>query len=238
MTYQGPRAFRIGTPKAPKKGTSMCSVLERARFLNTTSETSVRVSYYDEAGYIKKLTNFKEDRLLALSGVAKEFRIAIRKQEEKDQGRDGSTQRGERLRGKRAHLYVSGSWFGFCQGLVWEQVAPGPRVRISGLPTWSWASMASQTEDDEGKTVLTGMSVKWATLGWNRRETAIPRLICEMKRALTVEVDGESLEPMFERTCDEPPTNEYDILHRFVVLEMHGKLLPIRVRGRLRMSTT
>lgn len=173
-----------------------------------------------------ELTQLEADRLIALSGVAKEFGVALAEREkDADQG----------VLPRCRHRYVCGMWLGHPRGLLWEQVAPGRRVRVKGLPTWSWASMATVMNDDTGKEVLTGMAVQWskATRSYDK-----PTPVCEMVQARTVPVDASDdadgrtvMTPLYDQATEEPPENEYSKGHRFVMLGMKGRLLRVRIHG-------
>lgn len=178
-----------------------------------------------------EITYLEGDRLIALAGVAKEFGIALAKMEGQD----------EKGKGKGVarckHRYVSGLWFGHVRGLLWEQVTFGPRVRVQGLPTWSWASIATLMEDGKGEEIQTGMAVQWAK---RTRPYDKPEDVCEMVEARTVPVDvsvdehgNTVMTPLFEEATDEPPESEYRKDHRFVMLGMKAGLIRVRVHGEI-----
>lgn len=174
-----------------------------------------------------EITHLEGDRLIAMAGVAKEFGIALAK-------REGEVGKGKGVARCR-HRYVSGLWFGHVRGLLWEQVTFGPRVRVQGLPSWSWASMATLMEDGKGEEVQTGMAVQWAR---RTRPYDKPEDVCEMVDARTVPVDvsvdehgGTVMTPLFEQATDEPPESEYNKDHRFVMLGVKAPLMRVRVYG-------
>jgi hypothetical protein len=176
-----------------------------------------------------EITQLEADRLIALSGVAKEFGLALAEREKEVAGESRVAQTGQK------HLYVSGIWFGHPRGLLWEQVAPGRRVRVQGLPTWSWASVATLMHNDKGDEVLTGMAVQWST---PTRKYDKPAPVCEMVQARTVPVDVSNdaggrtvMTPLYDQSTEEPPENEYSKGHRFVMLGMKGRLLRVRIHG-------
>ncbi|EPE35701.1 HET protein [Glarea lozoyensis ATCC 20868] len=85
------------------------------------------------------LTSPDLDRLVSLSGIAIEFGQALQKLGGHDIG---------------LHQYISGLWIDdILLGLLWEQGSSGPRRRLKGIPTWSWASMM--------ETAVLGMRVCW-----------------------------------------------------------------------------
>lgn len=90
--------------------------------------------------YCKRdLTSPEKDRILALAGVAKEFKEALTQRACNKQysGRAGSFE------------YVSGLWlWDIHYGLLWEIASEGNRRqgRINGIPSWSWASRMADVE--------------------------------------------------------------------------------------------
>ncbi|KAK5659912.1 hypothetical protein OQA88_13376 [Cercophora sp. LCS_1] len=65
----------------------------------------------------------EQDRIVALSGVADEFREVFSKEEITAE-------------------YAAGNWLSdFPRALFWEQETAGPHRRITSIPTWSWASV-------------------------------------------------------------------------------------------------
>ena len=165
-----------------------------------------------------EITHLEEDRLIAMAGVAKEFGIALAKSD------------GEGRREQCKHRYASGLWFGHVRGLLWEQVSHGPRIRVQGLPSWSWASIATIMDNEK---VKTGMAVQWAK---RTRPYDGPKDVCEMVEARTVPVDVSVTEdgrtvmtPLFEEATDEPPESEYNKDHRFVMLGVKAQLMRVRV---------
>jgi hypothetical protein len=199
---------------------------------NLSTSSSVAESWLTavETYSALEITQLEADRLIALSGVAKEFGVALAERE-KEEGATG----GRGAEPGQKHRYVSGIWFGHPRGLLWEQVAPGRRVRVQGLPTWSWSSMATLMLDDKGDEVLTGMAVQWPT---PTRPYDKPAPVCEMVQARTVPVDVSKdaagrtvMTPLYDQSTETPPENEYSKGHRFVMLGMKGRLLRVRIHG-------
>jgi hypothetical protein len=84
----------------------------------------------------RHLTKPDKDRILALAGVAKEFKEALI-----DRGKDRGKQQGTEWVGSLE--YASGLWFrDIHHGLLWEMGpdSSGATERLPGTPTWSWAS--------------------------------------------------------------------------------------------------
>lgn len=186
-----------------------------------------------------EVTKLEEDRLIALGGVAKEFGIALSElDKERENKVEVVSQKGkerERLLAKCMHQYVSGLWFGCVIGLLWEQVHSGPRRRVQGLPTWSWASIATLMHNEKGEEVLTGMAVQWSLTPNRRRKWEVA---CEMAQARTVPVavsaDGDGhtiMTPLYHQATINPPENEFSKEHRFVMLGMKGRLVSVQVHG-------
>lgn len=182
-----------------------------------------------------EITRLEEDRLIALGGVAKEFGIALSEREKEEGGDDLKRKEREGLLAGCKHRYVSGLWFGHVRGLLWEQVTPGRRVRVQGLPTWSWASISTRMKNGKGEDVLTGMAVQWSSA---TRKYEKPTHVCEMVQAMTVpvkvSVDGFGqtvMTPLYHQATEQLPENEYNKDHRFVMLGIKGRLMRVRVHG-------
>ncbi|CAH0002536.1 unnamed protein product [Clonostachys byssicola] len=175
-----------------------------------------------------ELKNLEEDRLIALAGVAKEFGLAI----EREQGEEGEP--GNGLEATK-HRYVSGLWFGQWRCLLWEQVSTGERVRIGGIPSWSWASMAVRKTSNQESNAMTGMPVQWTTLP---QDDELPTCVCSFAGARTVptidalEGNYRTFKPMYEHASVMPPENEYHARHRFTMLQMKGRLLTTHIDQR------
>lgn len=106
-----------------------------------------------------ELTRFKDDRLVALSGLACAYGAVV----------DGKTQDGTWM------PYVAGLWFGHLDGLLWEQAPSSEqrsRARARGMPTWSWASIGvpvrhengTAKTDTNGEGLLSALPVRWPSL--------------------------------------------------------------------------
>lgn len=206
--------------------------------IDLTTRSSVMASWLTVVETYSRLevTRLEEDRLIALGGVAKEFGAALSEREEAAAaGRGALPGRRHRNAPGRGYRYVSGLWFGNLRGLAWEQVTPGPRVRLQGLPTWSWASMATAMDNNKGGEVLVGMEVQWSKPARRRDK---PVAVCKMVQARTVPVavsvegDGQTVRtPLFTQATEEPPNDEYSKEHRFVMIRMEGRLTPVLIHG-------
>lgn len=153
-----------------------------------------------------ELTRLTRDRLIALSGLAREF---------------GRTARSETK-------YLSGLWGRQCEGLLWEQSTPGDRVRVRGIATWSWASMAIPMKDDDGMTrhddqgqeILSGMPVRWPS-----ESGSAMIVVCQWK------AETEIVREDATAITISPWMDTYDRPDRFFKLNLIGKLLPIQIHG-------
>ncbi|KAF7554102.1 hypothetical protein G7Z17_g3197 [Cylindrodendrum hubeiense] len=169
------------------------------------------------------LTKIVSDRLVALAGVAKEFDLAIKMQDERD-GLQTTT---------LSHRYTSGLWYGDVRGLLWEQVTSGPRVRVDGIPTWSWASMATRVLDEKGTEVLSGMAVRCPeTDSFTKTKYRVKKMDsdikCKAESAFTIRLD-QAMKPRFDQGSVLPTLDEYDNDSRFVMLRLQGKLTRVIV---------
>ncbi|KAL7621086.1 hypothetical protein AAE478_008399 [Parahypoxylon ruwenzoriense] len=197
-----------------------------------------------------ELTKLDQDRLIALSGVAREFSAAIGAAEEREKkGKEVSTTATPR--------YVSGHWYGHLRGLLWEQSEGGSWRRVKGLPSWSWASMGRCATDEDKNGTLGGMSVQWATKAkrWNALPEGITKYLekknkkmeekaakkgvepnygfeyrCAFEQALAVPLVGD-YEPQFGGAMAIGADAEFEDANRFVALKISGHLLPVRIDG-------
>ncbi|KAH7305343.1 heterokaryon incompatibility protein-domain-containing protein [Stachybotrys elegans] len=167
-----------------------------------------------------ELTRLTRDRLVALAGIVGEFSSVI-----KEQDQDPET------------AYISGHWTGNTHGLMWEQTCLGEKVRVTGIPTWSWASMAvlkrndksEPTLDSDGFPTLSGMSVGWSDL---HRPPSHTEDICQLEQVVLVHVDLRTFKPDFEARRTMEPPDFFNPMNRFGMLKLKGKLLPVRIHDR------
>ncbi|PQE31333.1 het domain-containing protein [Rutstroemia sp. NJR-2017a WRK4] len=220
-----------------------------AMALNCSSENialkkwEIFVETFSSLGF----TKLEQDRLAALAGIAREFGLVLQRLKNKsaeNQLMDSSTER-----------YMCGLWYGNIRGLSWEQCQPGPRRRVAGVPTWSWASMSTYTVEANGRESPAGMRVQWDTRakGYYRlRENEEAELIykswwslfdwrtwarlhmqsvCKTKSSIAIPVDGRSWEPQFQSSLQYYPENFYGNDNRFVSLQMSGRLTLLYLDG-------
>ncbi|KAI0810183.1 heterokaryon incompatibility protein-domain-containing protein [Xylaria sp. FL0064] len=172
-----------------------------------------------------ELTRLDEDRLIALSGVATEFGRRLRRWDNEDY-EDVSSQGSVNNASDSAYLhYFAGTWLPDVQGLLWEQSRPGTRGRVRGIPTWSWASMATLAPNAEGKNVWSGMAVQWAELD----TPAVTRPSCEVIEIVPIPVTKKKLRPNFGQARRFWPDNEYTDNSRFAMLNLRGILIPVSI---------
>ncbi|RYP44773.1 hypothetical protein DL768_008798 [Monosporascus sp. mg162] len=121
-----------------------------------------------------ELSELRSDRLVALAGVAKEFRRGIEASE--------YTIRDEDRLIHNPNRYACGLWTQDIHGLLWEQYEPGPRRRVNGIPTWSWASIAScRPSDSRGDGALISAKIKWERKV-NSRSESVEEALAENSR--------------------------------------------------------
>lgn len=132
--------------------------LEARHYLNASTNKRWREIVGDYSGLA--FTNLIKDRLVVLAGVAYEYGQILVDFERRagPSGCIGGTNQGKAR-------YVSGIWLRDVSDLLWEQSLPGSsdtRWRVSGIPTWSWASVASRAVDGKGQKIpYAGTIVRW-----------------------------------------------------------------------------
>ena len=182
------------------------------------------VSEYSGLG----LSSLATDRLMALAGVASEVGRTMKAL------KDTNDISGRILSNDvLARRYVCGLWLiNIDKGLFWEQAARGSRERLPGIPTWSWASMASHVTDKDNNRVLVGMSVRWPKSGFSQHQR---QRVCAIYRVTTIPVDDQTWLPQFSShpISDEVPEYEYGNENRFVVLTIHSFLQPVLIESLL-----
>ncbi|KAI1467801.1 HET-domain-containing protein [Daldinia caldariorum] len=157
-----------------------------------------------------QLTFVEQDRLVALAGVAKEFGTAL---QIRSSGNGPS------------YRYAAGLWTGYIRGLLWEQAESGVRVRVKGIPTWSWASMGTYHTNEEGKKVNSGVRVRWARY-WKSTK------LCTVKAVNMIRVTPREWRPQFDSAIIDPlPGSMYGNDSRFALLQLGGRLQPVIIDG-------
>lgn len=216
-------------------GTNVMASLDMKSHESILASWRALVEHYSRLSF----SYITKDRLSALTGLANEFSIALYNSQS-----------------DLAYHFVSGLWFGRLMpptkkifgnadlnhfftrlwypdvtSLLWLQGGPGPTYRIKGIPTWSWASTATFKE---GETEA-GMPVVWGwhdnqpfrsnmhlSLRWNDRRT-----VCAFTDIVAVPVDKDCWEPMF----GSEPDNKHANGHRFSMLGIRGRLMPVTIHG-------
>lgn len=233
--------------RAPKNaGTNVMASLDMNSHESILASWNTVVEYYSRL----LLSFIVKDRFCALLGIANEFSKALHKSQS-----------------FFAYHFVSGLWFGDLTpwidevmksefigvnhsildqlphrawvvdttSFLWLQGVP--RSRIKGIPTWSWASMATLTE---GGTIA-GMPVVW---GWHSRmQVALGRrffplaissatsTVCTLENVIAVPVNEDSWEPIFHQAAEFRPDDKYASVQRFSILGILGSLIPVTIHG-------
>lgn len=166
------------------------------------------------------ITQFTGDRLVALAGIASEYERAFHNIHQRFSGTETPD-----AAANYTH-YICGLWYPDIDGLLWEQSNPTSLTRVSGIPTWSWASIANLQRNDARVYIKTGMTVRWV----NRSTHDIPekgsKHLCASVSAMRIHVtqmnDDEWL-PDFSKATDIIP-DTFANENRFVLLHMRGFL--------------
>lgn len=168
------------------------------------------------------LTKFEQDRFIALAGVAREFSIALKDELAADpavvnidEANDGPGP---------GHRYICGLWLdSLNHGLQWERIGPGPTARVGGIPTWSWASIATGSTRDK---TLGGLSVQWTVAPEASDRDA---QVFYLHRITSIPVNEISWVCDFSRTV--VPTDDFVHANRFNVLTMVARVCQLTVHA-------
>lgn len=188
--------------------------------LPTHGQQQVKVAFLFQTGSISKvwdmiikaysalsLTKPEEDRIIALAGIAKEFREAMT-----------TGLLGKGLNTPYALAYSSGLWLqDIHHGLLWERKTSEcmPR-RLPGFPTWSWASFVCPVVWDSN-VALPESDIKLAA-----------RMI-----AATTSEDIISIQSSQQNNSSiSPNLKAFDVDNRFACLCFKGKAQKVTVRER------
>jgi hypothetical protein len=191
----------VGTDKAFKNSfkLDMSSAIGLSHFWRTIVRTYSGL----------ELKHHESDRLVALAGIASEF--------------------GEALQGNNLHLswnYCGGLWLGDLRMLMWEQAESQPPARISGIPTWSWASLIVFDPTEEDGAGSRGLPVRWSHLDVGRCEE-----LFSLKQVVFIQVDSSAWKPDFTETFIPPVESRFGNDSRFGIIGIQGRLLQISVDG-------
>lgn len=122
------------------------------------------------------------------------------------------------------HRYICGLWLdSLGHGLQWERTGPGPTARVGGIPTWSWASIATGGTGDRR---LGGLSVQWAAAPDASDRDAQLFYLC---RIASIPVDETTWACDFSRTV--VPANDFAHANRFNVLTMVARSCQLTVHA-------
>jgi hypothetical protein len=168
--------------------------------------SNIRLWYQIAESYSAlSLTKPEKDRIVALAGVAKEFREGVMREDLERMDGISSIKCGQE--------YVSGLWLrDLHRALLWERKSDECRPqRNEGFPTWSWASILCP--------------VAW-DLHDLRPEAELIAVATAQDEVFSIDslqhrVDSVSLSPYL-----------FDIDNKFTSLYMKGKLLQVSVRER------
>jgi hypothetical protein len=134
---RGLTALRSGQNFEPTARTYKHSFLSRI--------DTVQITFSSWYGIVEtysrlEITNPEQDRLVALAGVAIDYGIKT-----------------------HVNMYLCGLWMeDIVRGLQWERADRNHQYRLSGLPTWSWASLWTRVARGQSERAATGLSVRWS----------------------------------------------------------------------------
>lgn len=157
-----------------------------------------------------RLTKTSQDMLVAIAGVAREVSRAI------DSWRDRTPETRDKDACTIGHTrkYVCGIFMQYLwASLLWEctQLEDATRIKINGIPTWSWASIG-------------GSKINFPSV-WYRNTK-----VCNIFEAITIPVDELTWQPDFSRPMvNTIPEDEFGNDNRFVVLGIQAILQPVRI---------
>jgi hypothetical protein len=153
------------------------------------------------------LTRPASDRLIALTGIAKEFRDTMER-----------TTAGPELATVSCGLEsISGIWLrDLHRGLLWEQKFPeSSRVRLIQFPTWSWASVI-------------------CPVIWNNLYDARIKPKAKVVAIMTSEGEVFSIESLLPTLIpNQTFERSFDINNQFACLYMRGKVLQAMIREKM-----
>lgn len=155
----------------------------------------------------RHLTKPDKDRIMALAGVAKEFKEALIDRD-KDRGKQQSTEWVGSLE------YASGLWFrDIHHGLLWEMGpdSSGATERLPGTPTWSWASRM--------------LEVRWSS------ENRPTERACKVMDLISA--NGVSLPIAKARALGIQAVEEFGVGTMFASLWISGRAQEVHIRRRL-----
>ncbi|KAK4228092.1 heterokaryon incompatibility protein-domain-containing protein, partial [Podospora fimiseda] len=168
-------------------------------------------------------TKLEQDRILALSGVAKEFERALQ-----------TAAKGSVVDFAYGNFFVWESQLNDAslRGLLWQEnpwdeINLRQKLRVLDVPTWSWASMIQRTGNNGD---LVGMTVMWNS-HFEKKVDKGDKNICQLKGISAVPSDVTLTPRISDPDLVFTPTPEYQNHTPLRVLELHGRLYPFRVHG-------
>lgn len=122
------------------------------------------------------------------------------------------------------HRYICGLWLdSLGHDLQWERIGPGPTARVGGIPTWSWASIATGSTGDK---TLGGLSVQW-TVAPEASDRRVQ--LFHLRRITSIPVNEATWVCDFTRTV--VPTDDFVHANRFNVLTMEANVCQLTVHA-------
>lgn len=171
------------------------------------------------------LSEVQKDRIIALAGVAKEFRATLHSLAASGQYRNKYTDwcPASQLDAddRFAESYVAGLWFrNIHSGLLWEQRCDEQVVhkRVTGISTWSWASIMIPVTWNNFK--------DWATCACK-----LIGVISESGENYTVENESS------ESSTHTSISGTFNIDNRYATLRLWGRLLPVVIKDNFENET-
>jgi hypothetical protein len=210
-------AESIETPQVKDIGfLKTIASINRAGFRLSGRVTSIASKWRVVVESYSKLsiTQFTTERLIALAGIAAEYEQAFQSTESLHDGEVPAE--GE----PNDVYYICGLWFTQVLDLLWEHSRPSTLARVSGIPTWSWASICDFAIPAVGLHTKQGMPVRWTS------RDAPREVLCTMESATRIpvqQVSHDEWNPHFDRATDMLP-KKFGNENRFVVLRMRGRL--------------
>ncbi|KAK4163748.1 heterokaryon incompatibility protein-domain-containing protein [Cladorrhinum sp. PSN259] len=232
LTFSKRGAYMMCRTKAPEnlRGDSVDAV---RLFRMTKSLDSILDiwGHFMEQYCLLEFTEFEKDRLVALSGVADEFKRSLRAA--LAAAAVGSDLSGAQVQFAYGHWLIPSIGERTVLGLLWQEAEcentsreeQHPRLRAMGVPTWSWAAMARRVKKT-GK--LAGLGVQWYS---SRQEYADPmdEVVCQLAGLPLAQCGSINV---VKSTTEEPlfmPSREYSNHSSFKVLQLRARLLKVRI---------
>lgn len=168
----------------------------------------------------------KDDRVVALRGIAQEFESTLASQIER-QTRIAASE----------NKFVAGLWL-WCigRGLLWQQVGRGIHERLSSFPTWSWASIYSATrweiQDYKSVTrILECRIVRVVRIAASEIHLYNEKIGALSEVAGYEAASGQAINLSNLPAAHIPHGQRSDIRNNFAVLQIQGRMQPVLIRS-------